>query len=63
MIKHILTMLYNQKKKFTAVVFEQALVFIALSVSLAVTLDMFRSYRSPGMFTMMAVVEPPYMAP
>ena len=49
MIKHILTMLYNQKKKFTAVVFEQVLVFIALSVSLAVTLDLFRSYRSPGM--------------
>ena len=49
MIKHILTMLYNQKKKFTAVIFEQVLVFIALSVSLAVTLDLFRSYRSPGM--------------
>ncbi len=49
MIRHILTMLYNQKKKFTAVVFEQALVFITLSVSLTVTLDTFRSYQSPGM--------------
>lgn len=48
MIKHILTMLYNQKKKFTAVIFEQALVFIALSVSLTVALDTFRSYQLPG---------------
>ena len=48
MIKHILIMLYNQKKKFTAVIFEQALVFIALSVSLTVALDTFRSYQSPG---------------
>ena len=48
MIKHILTMLYNQKKKFTAVIFEQVLVFIALSVSLTVALDTFRSYQSPG---------------
>lgn len=48
MIKHILTMLYNQKKKFTAVIFEQALVFIALSVSLTLVLDSFRSYHLPG---------------
>lgn len=48
MIKHILTTLYNQKKKFTAVIFEQALVFIALSASLTMALDTFRSYHSPG---------------
>ena len=48
MIKHILIKLTNQKKKFTAVIFEQALVFIALSVSLQVELVTLRSYQSPG---------------
>lgn len=56
MTKHILTMLYNQKKKFAAVMFEQALVFIALSVSLAVASDTFRSYHSPGMLDVDNVV-------
>lgn len=56
MIKHILTMLYNQKKKFTAVIFEQVLVFMALSVSLTVALDTYRSYQSPGMLDVDNVV-------
>ena len=49
MLKHIFIMLWNQKKKYTALVFEQVLVFIAVILSLAIAFDTVKSARTPGM--------------
>lgn len=42
-------MLWNQKKKYTALVFEQVLVFIAVILSLTIAFDTVKSARTPGM--------------
>ena len=49
MLKHIFTLLWNQKKKYTAIVFEQVLVFIAVILSLTIAFDTVKSARTPGM--------------
>ena len=49
MLKHIFIMLWNQKKKYTALVFEQVLVFIAVILSLTIAFDTVKSARTPGM--------------
>ena len=48
MLKHIFIMLWNQRRKYTAVIFEQMLVFIAVALSLTIVYDTIKSYHMPG---------------
>ena len=61
MLKHILIMLWNQRRKYTAVIFEQMLVFIAVALSLTIVLDTVKSYNAPGRLDVDNVMQFGYM--
>lgn len=61
MIRHIFIMLWNQKNKYTVLIIEQMLVFMAVSLSLAVIYDTVRSYNTPGRLNIDNVIDFGYM--
>ena len=60
-LKHISIMLWNQRRKYTAVIFEQMLVFIAVALSLTIVVDTVHSYNTPGRLETDNVVSFGYM--
>ena len=62
MLRHVFIMLWNQRKNYLILLFEQILLFIALALSLVITFDTVRKYRSPGLLDIENVVGFGYMA-
>ncbi len=48
MIKHLLILLWNRRKTYTVLIFEQMLVFIAVALSLTIVYDTVRGFNTPG---------------
>ena len=61
MLKHILIILWNQKRKYSVLIFEQMLVFIAVALSLTIVFDTVKSYNTPGKLNIDNVVGFGYM--
>lgn len=49
MIKHIFTLLWNQKRRYVSILLEQSLVFIILIVCLTSLVGAIKLYNSPGL--------------
>ena len=61
MLRHIFIMLWNKRTKYSALLFEQMLVFMALALSLVIMFDTVRKYRTPGMLDTENVIGFGYM--
>lgn len=48
MLKQIFIMLWNQRRRYSVLILEQMLVFIAVALSLTIVYDTVRSYNTPG---------------
>ncbi|MDR0685999.1 MAG: ABC transporter permease [Dysgonamonadaceae bacterium] len=47
-MKHIITMLWNQRKKYSGIFTEQAIVTIIMMISIVSVLDAYEKYKTPG---------------
>ncbi|WP_071135379.1 ABC transporter permease [Millionella massiliensis] len=63
MIKYLLTILWNDRRRFTGIILEQMLVFIVLLICVVSLNDMYQRYREPGLLDTDNVVEFGYMIP
>lgn len=63
MIKHLITLLWNSRKKFSGIILEQSLVFIVLMVCMVSLFDMYKQYREPGLLETENVALFGFMAP
>lgn len=61
MIRHILRMLWHNRRKYTGVLVEQVLIFIILMVSMVSLLEAISKYRAPGLLNTDNVVVFGYM--
>ena len=62
MIRHLITLLWNSRRKFIGIIVEQALVFIVLTICMVTLFDMIRQYREPGLLDTENVVLFGFMA-
>ena len=63
MIKYLLTILWNDRRRFTGIILAQMLFFIVLLICVVSLNDMYQRYREPGLLDTDNVVEFGYVIP